>query len=67
MFPLGGYCNYSFLSHPQQKGLVLQVQVNKTKEIINSSDGIPYLRRNAQNIPIKTPEWLERLKLDKGI
>ncbi|RYE18685.1 MAG: ATP-dependent DNA helicase RecG [Sphingobacteriaceae bacterium] len=67
IFPLGGYCSYSFLSNPGKTGLVLQVQINKTKEIINSSDGIPYVRRNAQNIPVKTPEGLERLKLDKGI
>ena len=67
MFPLGGYCSYNFLSHPQQKGLVLQVQVNKTKEVVNASEGIPYVRRNASNIPVKTTEGLERLRLDKGI
>jgi ATP-dependent DNA helicase RecG len=67
LFPLGDYFTYNFLEHPASSGLVLQVLILKTKEIINSSDRIPYIRRGAQNLPVNTPEALERLRLDKGL
>lgn len=67
LFPFGDYFAYNFLENEDSTGLVLQVLILKTKEIINASDGIPYIRRGAQNIPVNTQEALERLKLDKGI
>jgi ATP-dependent DNA helicase RecG len=67
LFPLGDNYMYNFLAHPSHSGLVLQVQVLKVREIVVASDGIPYKRRGAQNLPVNTPDSLERLKLDKGI
>lgn len=67
LFPLGESYEYNFLSHPQEKGFVLQVSVKKNKDIIRASDGIVYKRRGAQNIPVKDQKDLDRLMLDKGI
>jgi ATP-dependent DNA helicase RecG len=67
LFPLGDNYTYNFLRHPEESGIILQVQILKVKEIIVASDGVPYKRRGAQNLPINTPDALERLKLDKGI
>jgi len=67
LFPLGQFYSYTFLREASSPGLVLQVLVNKTREITRASDGIAYLRRGAQNLPITTPEALSRLRLDKGI
>lgn len=39
----------------------------KSRGVVEASDGVPYLRRGAQTLPIKTQQALERLKLDKGI
>ncbi len=67
LFPLGQYYGYTFLRLGTGAGLVLQVNVNKTREIMKASDGVVYLRRGAQNLPVTTPEALARLQLDKGI
>jgi ATP-dependent DNA helicase RecG len=47
LFPLGQYYSYTFLSSPTNPGLVLQLSVNKTREITKASDGVAYLRRGA--------------------
>jgi ATP-dependent DNA helicase RecG len=67
LFPLGQYFSYVFLSSPIGPGLVLQVCVNKTREITKASNRVVYLRRGAQNLPITTDDGLRRLRLDKGI
>jgi len=67
LFPLGQYYSYTFLASGVGPGLVLQVNVNKSREITKATDGIPYLRRGAQNLPITTAEALARLRLDKGV
>ncbi|MGH7871530.1 MAG: ATP-binding protein [Candidatus Binatia bacterium] len=67
LFPLGQYFSYLFLSSSIGPGLVLQVAINKTREITKASNGTAYLRRGAQNLPITTQEGLNRLRLDKGI
>ena len=67
LFPLGESYEYNFLSHSNESGLVLQVNIKKNKGIVTASDKIVYKRRGAQNIPIKEQLALERLKLDKGI
>ncbi|WP_427159008.1 ATP-binding protein [Aliinostoc sp. HNIBRCY26] len=67
LFPLGQDYNYIFLSCDDCVGLVLQVNINKTREIVKASDNTVYLRRSAQNLPQKTEEKLARLRLDKGI
>lgn len=67
LFPLGQYYGYAFLSSKLGSGLVLQLSINKTREIIKASDGVAYIRRGAQNLAASTPEALERLRLDKGV
>ncbi len=67
LFPLGQYYSYTFLACDLGPGLVLQVNVNKTREITKASDGVPYVRRGAQNLAVTTAEALARLRLDKGI
>lgn len=67
LFPLGSDFKYSFLRSPDSLKLVLQVTILKTREIVRSSDGIPYIRRGAQSLPVNSEEALKRLQLDKGI
>ena len=65
--PLGSHFVGTFLACPDQPGYILQLQVYKTKEIIYASNGIAYIRRGAQKLPLRTQEEIDRLKLDKGI
>ena len=67
VFPLGSYYTATFLSCPGEAGLVLQLQVLKSKDICKALDGRVYVRRGAQNLPWTTEEQLARLRLDKGI
>jgi ATP-dependent DNA helicase RecG len=67
LFPLGTYYDYSFLAADGQSGLVLKVSINKTREMTKASDGIVYLRRGAQNLPLTSEQSLRRLSLDKGV
>lgn len=68
LFPLGQDFIYEFLAPPDaSKGLVLHISIQKTREIKLASDGIPYVRRGAQSLPVKTPEEVERLNRNKGI
>ncbi|MBW4454055.1 MAG: putative DNA binding domain-containing protein [Nostoc indistinguendum CM1-VF10] len=68
LFPLSQYYSYTFLSCDGCIGLVLQVEINKNREIVKALDRpIPYLRLGAQNLPQDTEEKLARLRLDKGI
>jgi ATP-dependent DNA helicase RecG len=67
LFPVGTVSRCEFLACSSEPGLVLHIEVDKTGDIRNASDGIAYLRRGAQNLPQNTPEKLERLRLDKGI
>lgn len=64
-FPLGEDYSYDFLKPLSGNGLVLRVEIKKTKDIKKASDGKAYLRRGAQNLPLDT-EGIARLKLDKG-
>ncbi len=58
LFPLGGDYLYTFLSHPNETGVVLQVTVRKTKGIVKASDGIPYVRRGAASYRVDNPAKL---------
>ena len=69
LFPLGTDFQYEFLKcngiiFP---GLVLHVQINKTRSVVFASNKIAYIRRGAQSLPINTPEKLKRLELSKGV
>jgi len=65
-FPFEQYINISFFRSASVDGFVLHIQVHKTKEILTASDGLPYIRRGAQNIPVKSHEDLKKLEFDKG-
>ena len=67
LFPLGDGYSYTFLSSEGFPGRVLQITILKSRGVVEASDSIPYLRRGAQTLPIKTEKALERLRLDKGI
>lgn len=67
LFPLGSDYSYEFLRVAGSPGLVLHIAVQKTSDIARATDGIPYIRRGAQNLPVKGSEALERLRLDKGV
>lgn len=67
LFPLSAEYLYDFLANENQAGLILKLQVAKTREIRRASNGIVYVRRGAQNIPIDSDERLEILRRDKGL
>ncbi len=68
VFPLGEGLSYAFLNtNNANNGLVLQIQIQKTANVRQASDGIPYIRNGAQNIPVKTPDAIEQLRRNKGI
>ncbi len=67
LFPLGTDFSYVFLSHPDESGLVLQATILKSKQIVRASDGLPYIRRGAQNLPVTTDDALRLLERNKGI
>jgi ATP-dependent DNA helicase RecG len=66
---LGGtnVCGLSFLTTTESPGLLLHIIVKKTQGIVNATTGIPYARRNAQNLKIDTTESFRRLELEKGV
>jgi ATP-dependent DNA helicase RecG len=67
LFPLGTDYSYDFLRHPNSTGYVLQATVKKTRAIVKANDGVPRVRRSAQNLPVDTPEKLAVLQRNKGI
>lgn len=67
MLPLGNHYTATFLSSESASGLVLQVTIFKTPQILKASDGKTYIRRGAQRLPVEGDDALERLRLDKGI
>ena len=67
LFPLGDGFSIEFLRGYQSSGLVLHATILRSAQIRYASDGIPYLRRSAQNLPVKTDEALRQLERDKGI
>lgn len=67
LFPLGDGFAYTFLHCPGEQGLVLKVDIAKSRDVKAASDGKIFLRRGAQNLPVETEEALLRLKRNKGI
>lgn len=65
--PLGDGLRFTFLSAEGQQGLVLYIEVFKSRDIVETTSKDVYVRRGAQNLPVSTHEALERLKLNKGI
>jgi ATP-dependent DNA helicase RecG len=67
LFPLGNDYRYEFLSEESAAGLVLKVQIAKTRDIKKAADSKIYLRRGAQNLPIENPDRIRILERDKGL
>jgi ATP-dependent DNA helicase RecG len=67
LFPLGTDFQYEFLQCERYQGIILHVQINKTHRIIKASDGLAYVRRGAQSLPVNTPEKMKRLEFSKGV
>jgi ATP-dependent DNA helicase RecG len=67
LFPLGADSMITFLSADGLPGLVLKVEVPKSREVKRASDGKVYARRGAQNLPVETEDRLEILRRDKGL
>jgi ATP-dependent DNA helicase RecG len=67
LFPLGQDFTHTFLASETDPGVVLQVLILKTRDVKKANDGMPYLRRGAQSLPVDTADKLRRLELDKGI
>jgi ATP-dependent DNA helicase RecG len=67
LFPLGGEFEYELLASDGATGLVLRASVAKSRAIKKASDGTPYLRRGAQNLPITSAEALSNLQRAKGL
>jgi ATP-dependent DNA helicase RecG len=67
LFPLGEGYEYSFLRGTTESGLVLKVDVSKSRGVKKASDGIVYIRRGAQNLPVTTEEGLTRIRRNKGL
>lgn len=65
--PLGEGLRLSFLTAEGRTGLVLYIEIFKSREIIPSTSSDVYVRRGAQNLPVSTPEAMSRLELNKGI
>ncbi len=66
-FPLGTDFQYEFLASDGLPGVVLHVQINKSRAIIRASNNIPYVRRGAQSLECVTAEAIKQLEYAKGI
>jgi ATP-dependent DNA helicase RecG len=61
LFPLGEGYGYTFLRSAADRGLILKVDVSKSREMKSASDGKVFVRRGAQNLPVDSEEALTRL------
>jgi ATP-dependent DNA helicase RecG len=67
VLPLGEGCHATFLQSTDHQGLLLQLEVEKNRQIIRTTAGEVYVRRGAQNLPVQTEEAMQRLEYAKGI
>lgn len=67
LFPLGTDFQYEFMRSEDCDGLILHVQCHKTQAILAASNGITYIRRGSQNIPVDSQDAMKRLEYQKGI
>lgn len=66
-FPHGTDFAYDFLLGEEHDGYVLRVTALKSRELRPASDGILYLRRGAQSLPVTDPERILQLRRAKGL
>lgn len=67
LFPLGQGARLTLIAANGQPGLVLQIEIQKSRDIIVATSGGVYVRRGAQNLPVEAGEAMERLRLNKGL
>jgi ATP-dependent DNA helicase RecG len=67
VFPLGVDISYIFLKSANKDGLVMKIEINKTKDVKRALDGVIYVRRGAQNLPVTDSENIRILERNKGI
>lgn len=67
MMPLGEGLRIEFLRSSAHPGLVMHIEVMKSRDVVKPPSGTVYIRRGAQCLPVTTAEQLERLRLNKGI
>lgn len=67
LFPLGDGYTYSFLASSIDSGLVLKIEIEKSRGVMKASDARVYVRRGAQNLPYESDEDLTRLRRNKGL
>ena len=65
--PLQNFFEIVFLQHPTLKTYVMQLTILKTAAIVYATNGMAYVRKNAQKLPVDSSEKIRRLELDKGI
>jgi ATP-dependent DNA helicase RecG len=49
------------------QGLVLQIKVHKSENVHKTSSGDCYVRKNAQNLPLRDEQEIQNLRLSKGL
>jgi ATP-dependent DNA helicase RecG len=62
-----GFVAPTFLECPGRPGYLLHLVIQKTRQVVSATNGVPYVRRGAQKLPVHGDEALRRLELDKGI
>lgn len=67
LFPVGEFSKCQFLRCDGAKGVVVQWELLKSKNIHPATDDIFYLRRGAQNLPQKTRDEIRRIEYNKGL
>jgi ATP-dependent DNA helicase RecG len=67
VFPMGTDINYTYLRAPSKEGLVMKIEVRKTRDVKRATDGVPYVRQGAQNMPVLDDTALRILERNKGI
>ena len=67
VLPFSQGCQIDLMSTEGHAGIVVQVEVFKSREIVKATNGEVYIRRGAQNLPVRDETTLERLKLNKGL
>jgi ATP-dependent DNA helicase RecG len=67
MYPTGGHYKPAFYITDDPSNIILHLLVFKTKDLIKATDGVYYIRRAAQNLPVTTLDGIKHLELDKGI
>jgi ATP-dependent DNA helicase RecG len=67
LFPLGAEFSYEFLCADTVSGFVLRIAIAKSGDVKVAANGMPYVRRGAQNLQVRTVEARERLQRAKGL